>query len=202
MNVPFALGLFFARHVPPTELALIISTAPIVNYLVALATGRENAARRRLLAILLGFVSTAILVITPAGHAVGRGLMVAHRRVFAAGSLFGLQLVRLDLVAARRAIPWRRAWRNRSGPASSPALPAALRAALAAGQLPLVGLLDGAARLRNVDAGAHRLLHADPGEGRGLHRAGGLSLDARRRWSSRWPSMAGRTSGSSCRSPC
>lgn len=67
MNVPFALGLFFARHVPPTELALIISTAPIVNYLVALATGRENAAPRRLAAILLGFVSTAILVITRQG---------------------------------------------------------------------------------------------------------------------------------------
>lgn len=67
MNVPFALGLVFARHVPPTELALIISTAPIVNYLVALATRRENAAPRRLLAILLGFLSTAILVITREG---------------------------------------------------------------------------------------------------------------------------------------
>lgn len=67
MNVPFALGLVFARHVPPTELALIISTAPIVNYLVALATGRENAAARRLFAILLGFGSTAILVITREG---------------------------------------------------------------------------------------------------------------------------------------
>ena len=65
--MPFALGLFFARHVPPTELALIISTAPIVNYLVALATRRENAAPRRLLAILLGFLSTAILVITREG---------------------------------------------------------------------------------------------------------------------------------------
>jgi drug/metabolite transporter (DMT)-like permease len=67
MGVPFGMGLFFARHVPATELALIISTAPIVNYLVALATGRENAAPRRLAAILLGFVSTAILVITREG---------------------------------------------------------------------------------------------------------------------------------------
>lgn len=67
MNVPFGLGLVFARHVPPTELALIISTAPIVNYLVALATGRENAASRRLAAILLGFLSTAILVVTREG---------------------------------------------------------------------------------------------------------------------------------------
>jgi len=67
MNVPFGLGLWFARHVPPTELALIISTAPIVNYLVALVTRRENATSRRLLAILLGFLSTAILVITREG---------------------------------------------------------------------------------------------------------------------------------------
>lgn len=67
MNVPFAMGLIFAQHVPPTELALVISTAPIVNYLVALATRRENAAPRRLLAILLGFLSTAILVITREG---------------------------------------------------------------------------------------------------------------------------------------
>ncbi len=67
MNIPFGLGLVFARHVPPTELALIISTAPIVNYLVALVTGRENAAGRRLLAILLGFLSTAILVVTREG---------------------------------------------------------------------------------------------------------------------------------------
>lgn len=67
MNVPFGLGLVFARHVPPTELALIISTAPIVNYLVALVTRRENAAPRRLAAILLGFISTAILVVTREG---------------------------------------------------------------------------------------------------------------------------------------
>jgi drug/metabolite transporter (DMT)-like permease len=67
MNIPFALSLVFARHLPPTELALIISTAPIVNYLVALATGRENAAPRRLAAILLGFVSTAVLVVTRQG---------------------------------------------------------------------------------------------------------------------------------------
>jgi drug/metabolite transporter (DMT)-like permease len=67
MNVPFAMGLFFARHVPPTELALVISTAPIVNYLMALISGRENAAARRLAAILMGFASTAILVITLEG---------------------------------------------------------------------------------------------------------------------------------------
>ena len=72
MVVPFALGLVFARHVPATELALIISTAPIVNYLVALLSGRENAAPRRLAAIMLGFVSTAILVVTREGMVSGK----------------------------------------------------------------------------------------------------------------------------------
>lgn len=67
LNIPFALGLVFARHVPPTEMALIISMSPIVNYLVALATGRENAAPRRLAAIALGFMSTAVLVVTREG---------------------------------------------------------------------------------------------------------------------------------------
>ena len=71
MNVPFAFGLYLARHVPPTELALIISTAPIINYVVALVTGRENAAGRRLAAILLGFLSTVILVLTRKGMLTG-----------------------------------------------------------------------------------------------------------------------------------
>jgi drug/metabolite transporter (DMT)-like permease len=72
MNVPFALGLFLARHVPPTELALVISTAPIANYLMALVARRENVAPRRLAAILLGFTSTAILVITRDGMLSGQ----------------------------------------------------------------------------------------------------------------------------------
>mgnify|MGYP003346547624 CR=1 FL=1 len=47
-------------------LALIISTAPIVNYLVALATRRENAAPRRLLAILLGHALLGTIAVTGA----------------------------------------------------------------------------------------------------------------------------------------
>jgi drug/metabolite transporter (DMT)-like permease len=67
MNVPFGLGLVFARHVPATELALIMSTAPIFNYLAALLTRRENAVPRRLLAILVGFVSSATLILSRDG---------------------------------------------------------------------------------------------------------------------------------------
>lgn len=67
MNVPFAMSLTFARHVPPTELALIMSTAPFFNYLVALAGGREVATPRKLAAIAVGFVSSAMLILTRQG---------------------------------------------------------------------------------------------------------------------------------------
>lgn len=67
MNFPFGLGLLFARHVPTTELALIMSTAPFFNYLLALATGREEAVPRRLLAIAVGFLSSALLILSREG---------------------------------------------------------------------------------------------------------------------------------------
>jgi drug/metabolite transporter (DMT)-like permease len=67
MNLPFGLGLLFARHVPPTELALIMSLAPFCNYLVALVTGREVAVPRKLLAIAVGFASSALLILTRQG---------------------------------------------------------------------------------------------------------------------------------------
>jgi drug/metabolite transporter (DMT)-like permease len=67
MNVPFGLSLYFARHVPPAEYSLIVSTAPFFNYLVALSTGRENATRRRLVAVATGFASSAILVLSRGG---------------------------------------------------------------------------------------------------------------------------------------
>ena len=64
LNLPFAMSLFFARHVAATEYALIISTAPFWNYLVAMLTGRESATRRRLAAIIVGFVSSTILLLS------------------------------------------------------------------------------------------------------------------------------------------
>ncbi len=71
MNLPFGLGLLFARHVPPTELALIISLAPFCNYMVALMTGGEIAVPRKLMAIAVGFASSAILVLSRDGMAPG-----------------------------------------------------------------------------------------------------------------------------------
>jgi drug/metabolite transporter (DMT)-like permease len=64
MNVPFAMSLFFARHVAATEYALIVSTAPFWNYAAALITGRENAAFRRLVAVMVGFASSAVLILS------------------------------------------------------------------------------------------------------------------------------------------
>jgi drug/metabolite transporter (DMT)-like permease len=72
MNIPFGAGLVFARHVPTTELALIMSTAPFFNYAVALVTGRENAAPRRLLAVATGFLSSALLIVTREGALSGQ----------------------------------------------------------------------------------------------------------------------------------
>lgn len=72
MNVPFGAGLVFARHVPTTELALIMSTAPFFNYAVALLTRRENAAPRRLLAVATGFLSSAVLILSREGTLSGQ----------------------------------------------------------------------------------------------------------------------------------
>jgi drug/metabolite transporter (DMT)-like permease len=72
MNVPFAAGLVFARHVPTTELALIMSTAPLFNYVVALITRRENASPRRLLAVAVGFLSSAMLILSRQGTLSGQ----------------------------------------------------------------------------------------------------------------------------------
>lgn len=64
LNVPFGLSLFFARYVHPAEYALIVSSAPIFNYLAGYATGRESATPRRLAAVTIGFISSAILILS------------------------------------------------------------------------------------------------------------------------------------------
>ncbi len=71
LNIPFAMSLFFSRHVAATEYALIVSTAPFWNYLLALLTGRELANRRRLGALLVGFLSSAVLIISRGGEIEG-----------------------------------------------------------------------------------------------------------------------------------
>ena len=72
MNVPFATGLYLIRHLPATEMALIVSMAPIFNYILALLTGRENAVPRRLLAVAAGFISSAVLILSREGMLSGQ----------------------------------------------------------------------------------------------------------------------------------
>jgi drug/metabolite transporter (DMT)-like permease len=67
MNVPFGVNLFLAAHVPPTELAVVITTSPFFSYLLALVTGWESASGRRLLAIAAGFTSTLVLILSREG---------------------------------------------------------------------------------------------------------------------------------------
>lgn len=67
MNVPFAINLYLAAYVPPTELSIIITTSPFFSYLLALATGWEAASPRRLLAIVAGFFSTLVLILSREG---------------------------------------------------------------------------------------------------------------------------------------
>lgn len=64
LNIPFSMSLFFSRHVAPTEYALVVSTAPFWNYLLALITGREIAHPRRIGGLMVGFLSSAVLILT------------------------------------------------------------------------------------------------------------------------------------------
>ena len=67
MNVPFSMSLTFARHVPTPELALVFSLSPIINFAVGAATGREPLTPRKILAIVIGFVASAMLILTRQG---------------------------------------------------------------------------------------------------------------------------------------
>jgi drug/metabolite transporter (DMT)-like permease len=72
MNMPFAVNLYLARYVPPTELSIVITTSPFFSYLLALATGWEAATGRRLMAIAAGFASTLVLILSREGMLQGQ----------------------------------------------------------------------------------------------------------------------------------
>ena len=72
MNVPFTWSLTLARHVPTAELALIFSISPLINFAVAAATGHEPFTQRRVIAVALGFASSAILILTREGTVSGQ----------------------------------------------------------------------------------------------------------------------------------
>jgi drug/metabolite transporter (DMT)-like permease len=72
LNIPFAINLFLAGHVPPTELAIIITLSPFCNYIFALFTRTEAATSRRLVAIVFGFLSTLVLILSRDGTLSGQ----------------------------------------------------------------------------------------------------------------------------------
>ena len=67
MNTPFAINLVLAAHVPPTELSIIVTLAPFFNYLFAMVIRHESATPRKMLAIIFGFSSTLVLILSREG---------------------------------------------------------------------------------------------------------------------------------------
>jgi drug/metabolite transporter (DMT)-like permease len=67
MNTPFAINLVLAAHVPPTELSIIVTLAPFFNYVFAMAIRHESATPRKMVAIVFGFSSTLILILSREG---------------------------------------------------------------------------------------------------------------------------------------
>jgi drug/metabolite transporter (DMT)-like permease len=64
MNLPFAYNLWLAGHVPPTELAIVITLSPLFNYTWCWITGTEDTSPRRFAAIGLGLLSTLVLIVS------------------------------------------------------------------------------------------------------------------------------------------
>jgi drug/metabolite transporter (DMT)-like permease len=71
LNLPFGIGLAIIGHVPVSTYSIITSTTPLFGYVLALLTGVETFTKTRALAILLGFLGAAILVVDPRDMADG-----------------------------------------------------------------------------------------------------------------------------------
>lgn len=67
MNIPFTWSLTLARHVPTAELALVFSMAPLMSFLFGAVSGRDTLTARRTIAISIGFLASAILIISRQG---------------------------------------------------------------------------------------------------------------------------------------
>lgn len=64
LNIPFSLQIVFAGHVPAAELAIVFSTSPFCNYALALILRRDRLQSHKILALLAGFASSIVLVVT------------------------------------------------------------------------------------------------------------------------------------------
>ncbi|MDQ0390829.1 DMT family transporter [Labrys monachus] len=89
LNAPFALQIMFAAHIPAAVLAIVFSTAPFCNYVLALATGRDRLQPHRVLALLAGLASSVVLVVTR-DHAEGGGFSLWTLAAFSCPVLFAV----------------------------------------------------------------------------------------------------------------
>jgi drug/metabolite transporter (DMT)-like permease len=64
VNVPRGIGLAAIRHVPVTLSAVVTSTTPLWTFALALALGRETFSGLRLLALVVGLVSSIVVIVT------------------------------------------------------------------------------------------------------------------------------------------
>ena len=67
MNIPYGLNLLMAGFVPPAELSIIITLSPFFAFLLTSALGHETPSGRKLLAIVFGFMSTLVLILSRQG---------------------------------------------------------------------------------------------------------------------------------------
>lgn len=71
MNIPWAFSLTVVRHVAVTDWAVITSTSPFFTYALALVVGRDRVSGWRLAALLVGFLSSVVLILTRPGALAG-----------------------------------------------------------------------------------------------------------------------------------
>lgn len=71
LNIPWSFSLTVVRHVPVTLYAVVISTSPFWTYAVAMMIGRDRASAWRLAALIVGFVSSAVLIVSRPEASVG-----------------------------------------------------------------------------------------------------------------------------------
>ena len=64
INIPWGIGLAAIRHVPVTLSAVVTSTTPLWTFAFALAFGRERFNALRLLALLIGLISSIVVIVT------------------------------------------------------------------------------------------------------------------------------------------
>lgn len=64
LNIPFALSLWLIGKLPVTLFAVIVATAPLWSFALAIAVGREQPTAMRGAALLVGFLSSVVVIVS------------------------------------------------------------------------------------------------------------------------------------------